>query len=322
MTFSKNGQPIQAIGYGAMVLEGYYGAIENTAAIYTLVHAINHNMMIDTADAYGAGHNEALLKGAMKLADKEAFIATKFGIVFDANEHGTMVDTGWGFPLKINARPEYVQKSIDASLSRLGVDSIDLLYAHYLEPNVPVEETVGAMADAVKAGKVKALGLSNVTAEDIKRAAKVADIAAVQYEYSISRREAETDILPAVNAIGAKLVCWSPLGNGFLTGEVASIDKNDFRANNPKYQGENFQSNLKIIAQLKAIAADLNITPAQLALAWLMQRSDNIIPIPGSRKTSRIDENLQALDVQLSAEIMQKIDAIAPIGAFKGQTLV
>lgn len=322
MKFTKNGQAIKQIGYGAMVLEGYYGAVEEQTAIDTLTHAINHNVMIDTADAYGAGHNETLIKTAIKNADQDAFIATKFGIVFDENEDGSMLDTGWGFPLKINGRPDYVQKSIDASLSRLGVECIDLLYAHYLDPNVPVEETVGAMAEAVKAGKVNAIGLSNVTAEDIKRAAKVADIAAVQYEYSISRREAESDILPVINDIGASLVCWSPLGNGFLTGDVASISEDDFRNNNPKYQGDNFQSNLKIIEQLKGIATELNITPAQLALAWLVNRGENIIPIPGSRKINRVDDNLKALDITLSAEVMQQIDTIAPIGAFKGQTLV
>lgn len=322
MKFTKNGQAIKQIGYGAMVLEGYYGAVEEQTAIDTLTHAINHNVMIDTADAYGAGHNETLIKTARKNADQDAFIATKFGIVFDENEDGSMLDTGWGFPLKINGRPDYVQKSIDASLSRLGVECIDLLYAHYLDPNVPVEETVGAMAEAVKAGKVNAIGLSNVTAEDIKRATKVADIAAVQYEYSISRREAESDILPVINDIGASLVCWSPLGNGFLTGDVASISEDDFRNNNPKYQGDNFQSNLKIIEQLKGIATELNITPAQLALAWLVNRGENIIPIPGSRKINRVDDNLKALDITLSAEVMQHIDAIAPIGAFKGQTLV
>lgn len=322
MNFTKNGQAISQIGYGAMVLEGFYGVAEEQIAIDTLVYAINRNVMIDTADAYGAGHNESLIKEAAKKADKSPFIATKFGIVFDEDEDGTMFDTGWGFPLKINGRPEYVKKSIDASLSRLDVDCIDLLYAHYLDPNVPVEDTVGAMADAVKAGKVNALGLSNVTADEIKRAAKVTNIAAVQYEYSISRREVENEILPVINDIGASLVCWSPLGSGFLTGDVANISEEDFRNNNPKYQSGNFQSNLKIIEQLKGIAADLNITPAQLALAWLMHRGKNIIPIPGSRKIGRVDENLKALDIKLPVDVMQKIDDIAPIGAFKGETLV
>ncbi|WP_230625357.1 aldo/keto reductase [Vibrio campbellii] len=199
-----------------------------------------------------------------------------------------------------------------------GVEQIDLLYAHYLDPQIPLEETVAAMSDAVKAGKVKAIGLSNVTAEQVLRANEIHPISAVQYEYSLFRREAETDILPAVNQIGAALVCWSPLGAGFLTGQVKELDENDFRNNNPKMQGDNFTSNL---ARLED-AAEYDITPAQLALAWLVAQGDNIIPIPGSRKTSRIDENLGALNVTLSQETLAKLDEIAPIGAFKGATLV
>ena len=322
MKFSKNGKTIKQIGYGAMVLEGYYGASDDALAVETLVHAINNNMMIDSADAYGAGHNEDLIKQAIKKADKEAFVATKFGIVYDENETGTSVDTGWGFPLTINGRPEYVKKSIDLSLQRLGVDTIDLMYAHYLDPQVPVEETIGAMSEAMQEGKIQAIGLSNITSEDIKRAAKVEKISAIQYEYSIARREVEEKILPLVNEIGASLVCWSPLANGILTGSVTTIPEGDFRNNNPKYQGENFESNLKIIEQLKEIASSLNITPTQLALAWLVNRGDNIIPIPGSRKVSRIDDNLKALDVTLDKETMALIDKFAPLGAFKGQTLV
>ncbi|GAM66589.1 aldo/keto reductase [Vibrio sp. JCM 19236] len=196
------------------------------------------------------------------------------------------------------------------------------MYAHYLDPNTPLEETVQAMADAVKAGKVKAIGLSNVTAEQVLKANEIHPIAAVQYEYSLFRREAETDILPAINKIGAALVCWSPLGAGFLTGKVQKLDENDFRNNNPKMQGDNFVSNLERLEKIKAIAAEYDITPAQLALAWLVAQGDNIIPIPGSRKISRIDENLGALDVTLSQETLAELDEIAPIGAFKGATLV
>lgn len=322
MQFTKNGENIKQIGYGAMVLEGYYGASDDAQAVETLTHAINNNMMIDSADAYGAGHNEDLIKQAIKKADKEAFIATKFGIVFDENDSGTQVDTGWGFPLTINGRPEYVKKSIDNSLQRLGVDHIDLMYAHYLDPQVQVEETVGALNDAIKEGKIGAIGLSNITAEDIKRASKVAKISAIQYEYSIARREVELEIFPLINEIGASLVCWSPLANGILTGNVKAIEEGDFRNNNPKYQGENFESNLKIIERLKEIASGLNISASQLALAWLVNKGENIIPIPGSRKTSRIDDNLSALDIKLDTSTMSAIDEVAPIGAFKGETLV
>lgn len=235
---------------------------------------------------------------------------------------GTQVATGWGFPLKINGKAEYVKKSIDNSLQRLGLEKIDLMYAHYLDPEVPVEETIGAMAQAVKEGKIDAIGLSNITVEDIVKANKVHKISAVQYEYSIARREVEEEILAIINEIDSTLVCWSPLANGILTGSVSSIPEGDFRNNNPKYQGENFESNLKIIERLKEIAADLRITPTQLALAWLVNKGDNIIPIPGSRKITRIDDNLKALDVKLDNAVMNLINEIAPIGAFKGQTLV
>lgn len=313
---------VKQIGYGAMGLEGYYGESNDTQAVQTLLHAIEQGMMIDTADAYGAGHNEDLIKQALTKTNMPAFIATKFGIVFEEDQNGSQLDTGWGFPLTINGTKEYVTRAIDNSLERLGVEQIDLIYAHYLDPNTPLEETIAAMADAVKAGKVKAIGLSNVTADQIIRANAIHPISAVQYEYSLFRREAELDILPAINQIGAALVCWSPLGAGFLTGQVQQLDANDFRNNNPKMQGDNFVSNLERLEAIKTIAAEYGITPAQLALAWLVAQGDNIIPIPGSRKTSRIDENLQALAVKLSDDTLKQLDDIAPIGAFKGATLV
>jgi len=320
--FTINSVPIKQIGYGAMGLEGYYGQSEDNAAIETLIHAIDQNMMIDTADAYGAGHNEILIKQAMQQATKDAFVATKFGIVFEEDQTGSQLDTGWGFPLTINGTKTYVKRAIDNSLERLGVEQIDLLYAHYLDPNTPLEETLSAMADAVREGKVKAIGLSNVTADEIIQANRAHPISAVQYEYSLFRREAENDILPAINSIGAALVCWSPLGAGFLTGTVKELDDDDFRNNNPKMQGENFTYNLKRLEHIRKIASDLSITSAQLALAWLIVQGENIIPIPGSRKKHRVDENLAALDVQLSSELLSELDSIAPVGAFKGATLV
>lgn len=320
--FAINSTPIKQIGYGAMGLEGYYGQSEDNAAIETLIHAIDQNMMIDTADAYGNGHNEILIKQATQQSTKNAFVATKFGIVFEEGQTGSKLDTGWGFPLTINGTNSYVRRAIDNSLKRLGVKQVELLYAHYLAPNTPLEETVSAMADAVREGKVKAIGLSNVTADEIIRANKVYPISAVQYEYSLFRREAENEILPAVKNIGAALVCWSPLGAGFLTGTVKELGEGDFRKNNPKMQGENFTTNLQRLEQIKNIAVGLSVTPAQLALAWLIAQGDNIIPIPGSRKKSRIDENLAALDIHLSKEVLDKLDTIAPIGAFKGATLV
>lgn len=313
---------IKRIGYGAMGLEGYYGASDDASAVSTLVHAIDQGMMIDTADAYGAGHNEHLVKQAIAQSSQPAFIATKFGIVFEEGQTGSTLETGWGFPLTLNGSKDYVTRAIDNSLARLGVEQIDLLYAHYLDPQVPLEETVTAMANAVRAGKVKAIGLSNVTADEILRANSVHPIAAVQYEYSLFRREAEREIIPAVNQIGANLVCWSPLGAGFLTGDVTRLAPDDFRNHNPKMQGENFIQNLERVEKIKLIAQEYQVTPAQLALAWLLAQGDNILPIPGSRKITRIDENLASLTVSLSQQTLAKLNEIAPIGAFKGATLV
>jgi len=320
--FNVNAEPIRKIGYGAMGLEGYYGQSDDTTAVATLVHAIERNMMIDTADAYGAGHNELLIREALRKASRKAFVATKFGIVFEEGQTGSKLPTGWGFPLTINGTRPYVLRAIEKSLERLGLEQLDLVYAHYLDPQTPLEETVGAMAEAVGQGKVKAIGLSNVNAEEIRRAHAVHPIAAVQYEYSLFRREAEREILPTVNEIGATLVCWSPLGAGFLTGQVSEIPAGDFRNNNPKMQGENFTSNLQRLEEIKRIATEAGTTPALLALAWLLAQGPRILPIPGSRKASRIDENLQALSVRLTPEVLAKLDAVAPIGAFQGASLV
>lgn len=320
--FTNDSKPVPRIGYGAMVLEGFYGASDEDAAVETLRHAIDRNLMLDTADFYGAGHNEGLIKRALGESGKKAFVATKFGIVFEEDQTGTPFDTGWGFPLTLNGSPGYVARAVDNSLQRLGVERIDLLYAHFPDPGTPIEDTVGAMAEAVQAGKVAALGLSNVTAEQIKRAHEAHPIAAVQYEYSLFRREAEVDIVPAVKSIGAALVCWSPLGAGFLTGTVGALAEGDFRHANPKLQGENLTRNLRRLEGIKTLAAELRITPAQLALAWLLAQGGNIMPIPGSRRTARIDENLAALDIDLSADTLRRLDELAPVGAFKGGTLI
>ena len=320
--FTINSEPLKQMGYGAMVLEGYYGHSDDSTAVTTLIHAIEQNLMIDTADAYGEGHNETLIKNALQQTAKAAFVATKFGIVFEEDQTGSQLQTGWGWPVTINGTKPYVKRAIENSLKRLGLEQIDLLYAHYPDPNTPLEETVSAMAEAVAEGKVKAIGLSNVTASEIIQANKVYPIAAVQYEYSLFRREAEMDILPAVNSIGATLVCWAPLGTGVLTGTVKKLDDGDFRNNNPRLQGENFANNLQRLERINKIAAELGITPAQLALAWLLAQGENIMPIPGSRKKQRIDENLAALNIQLSEATLNELDAVAPVGAFKGATLV
>ncbi|MGH7884846.1 MAG: aldo/keto reductase [Thermodesulfobacteriota bacterium] len=318
----KDGTLTGRLGYGAMVLEGYYGSSDDSSSVNTLSHAIDSGMMIDTADAYGNGHNELLVAKALKNSTRDAFIATKFGIVFDENETATEVPTGWGFSLNINGTPEYVHKALNNSLKRLGVETIDLWYAHYLDPKVPVEETVGAMAEGIKKGKVRYLGLSNVTANEVRRAHAIHPISAVQYEYSLWRREAETELLPTLRELGIALVGWSPLGSGFLTGTVDKVGENDFRQNNPRYSGDNLKTNRDRFAPFMDLAEKLNITPAQLALAWLLHQGQDIFPIPGTRKTHRIDENAKSLDVKLDDSMLQQINDIAKPGLAEGETLV
>jgi aryl-alcohol dehydrogenase-like predicted oxidoreductase len=318
----QQGPVVGRVGYGAMVLEGYYGASDDQDAVKTLVHAIESGMMIDSADAYGNGHNETLVAKAIQACSVKPFVATKFGIVFDENESGTELPTGWGFSLPINGRPEYARKALHASLERLGVETIDLWYAHYLDPQVPVEETVGAMADAVQAGQVKYIGLSNATAEEVRRAYAVHPVSALQYEYSLWRREAESDLLPTLRELDIALVGWSPLGGGFLTGTIDKLDQNDFRQNNPRYTGDNLAANRDRFSPLIDLASRLNLTPAQLALAWLLHQGTDIFPIPGTRQVSRIDENAAALDVKLDSATLDEINAIAEPGAAQGETLV
>ena len=319
----NKGPEVGCLGYGAMVLEGYYGTVDETEAIATIRHALDLGMdFIDTADAYGEGHNERVIARAIEGRRDDAFLCTKFGIVYDPDEAGTELPTGWGYSLKINGAPAYVKKALDLSRSRLGVDVIDLWYAHYPDPAIPIEETVGAMAECVQAGDVRYLGLCNVTADEVRRASAVHPIAAVQYEYSLWRREVETTLLPTLRELGIALVPWSPLGGGFLTGEVKQLPEDDFRHNNPRYAGDNLEINRDRFAPLMQLAKDFRITPAQLALAWLLHQGEDIIPIPGTRKAERLDENAASANVQLDADTLAQIDAIAPVGLAEGATLV
>lgn len=318
----KEGPSVGCLGYGAMVLEGYYGASDDEAAVKTLQHAIDLGMMIDTADAYGNGQNELLVARALRDHRDQAFLATKFGIVFEDGEIATDLPTGWGFSLRINGKRDYVLKALDDSLKRLGVDVIDLWYGHYLDPQTPIEETVGAMGEAVGAGKVRYLGLSNVTAAEVERAHKVHPISAVQYEYSLWRREVETELLPMLRNLGIALVAWSPLGAGFLAGPPKALDEGDFRNNNPRFAGDNLATNRDRFAPLIGLAEELGISPAQLALAWLLHQGEDIVPIPGTRRLERIDENAQAATVHLTPETLERIDGLARPGQAVGATLV
>ena len=319
----SNGPSVGRLGYGAMVLEGYYGVSDDEQAVGTIQRALDVGMnMIDTADAYGNGHNELLVGRAIAGMRQQAFVATKFGIVFDENESGTDLPTGWGFSLKINGRPSYVRKALNSSLKRLAVDVIDLWYAHYADPATPIEETVGAMAEAVHAGNVRYLGLSNVTSEQVRRAHRVHPITAVQFEYSLWRREAEAELLPTLRELGIALVGWSPLGSGFLTGTVTGLGTSDFRQHNPRFAGENLASNRDRFMPFMAVAEELGVTPAQLALAWLLHQGQDVFPIPGSRRAERVEENAKAADIRLTWELLKRIDELARPGLAEGATLV
>jgi aryl-alcohol dehydrogenase-like predicted oxidoreductase len=319
----KNGPLIGRLGYGAMVLEGYYGASDDNEAVHTLHRALDLGItMIDTADAYGNGHNESLIGLALQGRRNDAFVCSKFGIVFDDAEPGIDLPTGWGFSLKVNGKPDYAHRAINGSLKRLQTDVIDLWYAHYADPSTPIEETVAAMADVVQSGKVRYIGLSNVTVEQVRRAHAVHPITAVQYEYSLWRREAEQELLPTLRELGIALVAWSPLGSGFLTGTIDKLDQGDFRQNNPRYSGENLATNRDRFAPFMRIAQELHVTPAQLALAWLLHQGQDVFPIPGTRRVQRVEENAKAVRLQLNAEVLQRIAALAPIHTAVGNTLV
>ncbi|MCP5366460.1 MAG: aldo/keto reductase [Hyphomicrobiales bacterium] len=327
MEFSDGSGPVGRIGYGAMVLEGYYGAVGDDDAVAVLDHALARGQMVDSADAYGNGHNERLV--ARALAGRRggpgggrAFVATKFGIVFDDGETGRQVPTGWGFSLTINGTPAYMARALDRSLARLGTDCVDLYYLHYPDPGVDIAETVGAMAGAVAAGKVRYLGLSNVTAAQVRRAHAVHPIAAVQWEYSLWRREAEAELLPTLRELGIALVAWSPLGAGFLTGTVDALPEGDFRHANPRFAAANLAANRDRFAPLRRLAADLGVTAAQLALAWLLNQGESVYAIPGSRRAARVDENAAAADIALAPQVLAEMDRLMAPGTAVGATLI
>jgi aryl-alcohol dehydrogenase-like predicted oxidoreductase len=306
-----------------MVLEGYYGSSSEEESITTIHCALESGMtMIDSADAYGNGHNESLVGRAIRDRREQAFVCTKFGIVFDPAESGSDLQTGWGFSLRINGRPDYARKALEASLERLGVDVIDLWYLHYPDPATPIEETIGAMSELVSAGKVRYLGLSNVTADQVRRAHAISPVAAVQYEYSLWRREVEAELLPTLRARGIALVPWSPLGSGFLTGKVGQLAEDDFRRNNPRYAGGNLDANRDRFAPLIEIAREQGVTPAQLALAWLLHQGSDIVPIPGTRRSERIEENARSATIALDNALLERIDKLARPGLATGATLI
>lgn len=308
------GLECSALGLGCMGMSEFYGPTDEKSSVETIDRAVELGItMFDTADMYGPFRNEELVGRALRGKRDRVIIATKFGNVRDPND-----------PTKrsISGTPEYVRQACDASLRRLGVETIDLYYQHRVDTHTPIEETVGAMSDLVLAGKVRYLGLSEAASDTIRRAHKVHPISALQSEYSLWSRDPEGGVLDTCRELGIGFVPYSPLGRGFLTGRIKSIDDlaaDDFRRASPRFQGTNFQTNLDLVERVEAIARAKGCTPAQLALAWVLAQGDDIVPIPGTRHVSRLEENVGALQVTLSAEDLRRIDAVAPKGVAAGE---
>ncbi len=312
-TLGTQGLTVSALGLGCMGMSEFYGAANESDGIATIHRALDLGIdFLDTADMYGPFTNEKLVGKAIRDRRDQVVIATKFGNM--RGEDGAF--------LGISGRPEYVRTACDASLQRLGVDVIDLYYQHRVDTNTPIEETVGAMAELVRAGKVRYLGLSEAAPETIRRAHQVHPISALQTEYSLWSRDPEDEIFPTIRELGIGFVAYSPLSRGFLSGRIRSIDDldpADFRRRAPRFQGENFQRNLDVVTRVEELAREKGVTPSQLALAWVLHRGDDIAPIPGTTAVKHLEENVKALDVALSAEDMERIEQVAPRGAVAGQ---
>jgi aryl-alcohol dehydrogenase-like predicted oxidoreductase len=309
-TLGPDGPEVSAIGLGCMGMSAFYGATDEPEALRTIGRALDLGCnFLDTSDMYGPHTNEQLVGHAISGRRDEVFLATKFGI---------KIDMGPPPKRELDGSPAYVREACEGSLRRLGVDHIDLYYQHRVDPDTPIEETVGAMAELVAAGKVRHLGLSEASAETIRRAHAVHAITAVQTEYSLWTRELEQQILPTLEELGIGLVAYSPLGRGFLSGRFTSpeqLDEGDFRRYGPRFTGENLQHNLKLAERVAELAAEKAVTPGQLALAWVLARGEHIVPIPGTKRVSYLEENLAAAEVELSAEDVERITEAVPSAA-------
>ena len=312
-TLGSQGLTVSAQGLGCMGMSEFYGSSDEGEAVATIHRALDLGVtLLDTADMYGPHTNEQLVGRAIADRRDEVVLATKFGIVRDPNDPRVR---------GVNGRPEYVLEACDASLRRLGLEHIDVYYQHRVDPDVPIEETVGAMASLIDAGKVRFLGLSEASAETIRRAHAAHPISALQSEYSLWTRDLEDEVLPMLRGLGIGLVAYSPLGRGFLTGQIKSPDDlgaDDFRRYNPRFAGENFRRNLELVDRVKEIAAEKDCTPGQLALAWVMAQGNDVVPIPGTKRRSYLQQNVEATEISLSEEDLARIDEAAPVGFAAG----